>query len=1304
MKTAASAAAQALIIPNWRHLAVLACTCFAATVIGIQLTRESGRVAAIWLSNAVVLAALLRVPTRNWPVLLVTAFGTNFAANLVIGDAIGLAVALGLCNMVEVLVGAAPLRRWSGSTPDLSKPRAFASFCLLGGGVACAISATLATTALYLTGASFGAVWPTYFFAHSLGVLTVGPLLLMLGRDDLRVQAPRWETALIPTLAAGLTAIVFVQDELPLLFLVFPALIAAAFRLGIRGAATTMFLCFALAILFTVTGDGPIARIDARLPQQIMFLQFYLTVAVFTVLPIAIVLAERTRLAASLAANAAEHRLVVETSRDVLFRADADGCWTFLNASWTRLTGYDVVTSLGARATDFIHQDDYAIVAAHRSHLIDDCADDYNFEARYRHADGSWKWFEARVSAVRHTDGSFLGSSGTLSDVTARHESDAAVFESEAKYRLLADHSNDMIVRMGLDGVRRYVSPACRTLLGYDPDEMVGGQPVALIHVEDRARVIEVCRTLLSGSTDPICSYRQQHRDGHYVWLEATYRLIRDVAGNPVEFVAGVRDVSRRQAVENEAANNLARLQESNRLFNMAASLARIGHWRLDLIRSEVSWSDEIYAIFGVGADHRPTLENAIDTHHPDDRERVQRIINTAIEAGSSYEYTATLIMPDGSHKMIVVRGQPERAPDDQIVGIVGVIQDISFQVAAQDALRRSEGQYRLLADNATDVVLRTGDDGSVVYISPSCIELSGLTPEELIGRPSAEFIHPEDYGVVHAAHIAIITGTKSAATVQYRLRHKDDGWRWLESHMKPWRAPEGSGGGVISAIRDIRQRKLLEAELVAARDAAEGAAHAKSAFLANMSHEIRTPMNGVLGFTELVLSGELDPEQRSHVELIAESGRSMMRLLNDILDMSKIESGMMSVTDEPVDLRHIIRRCTDLMAPIAKAKSFTISAVIDPDVPTRLLGDPLRLRQIMLNLIGNAVKFTASGSVIVHARVALGNLTIDVMDTGIGIAAARLSLIFQQFIQADDTTARVFGGSGLGLTISDQLAKLMGGSIAVRSVVGKGTTFTLTLPLIEAAQSLEVAGLPDIGEPIAPDIVRRPRVLIAEDHDINQTLILAMAERAGMDAEIAPDGAEAVAMVQKAAQTGRPFDLVLMDMQMPNVDGLEATRQLRATGYSADRLPIVALTANAYAEDVEACLAAGMQGHLTKPVRVRHLIETLTQFVHIATKTVVNLDEAPPEASKLQVARFLARKVDTLDALGAIVTAGQCSDEEAHEIASMLHKLAGIAGIFDEPQLGQLASEVEKRLENCSSEARISVIGEGHEQLQKVA
>lgn len=928
------------------------------------------------------------------------------------------------------------------------------------------------------------------------------------------------------------------------------------------------------------------------------------------------------------------------------------------------------------------HPDDVATV---RATLAEALAEGRGYESRSRiiRPDGAIVHLLTRADIELDAAGAPMGFFGIVQDVSDQVAVEAQLRAQREQYRLLADHSNDMIVRVGLDGKRRYVSPASETLLGYSPEELVGGAPVASIHSEDRARVVEVCRSLLAGVDDPICSYRQQHRDGHYVWLEATYRLIRDGSGKPIEFVASVRDIKRRQTAELAAAEASAHLQESHRLFNMAASLARVGHWRVDLVGKTVMWSDEVHRIHGVGPDYVSTLENAIDLYHPDHRERVRHDVDRAAADGTPFEFAATLALADGSTKPVAVQGQAERAPDGGVIGIIGVIQDVSAQVTAQTALRESEQQYRLLADNATDVVLRTADDGSVLYVSPSCIELSGFRPDDLVGRNCAEFIHTDERAAVHAAHLAIITRAQDGITVQYRLRQKSGGWRWLESHMRCWQGPDGVCDGVISAIRDIEARKALEAELVTARERAEAAAQAKASFLANMSHEIRTPMNGVVGFTELLLAGELSPEQRRRAELIADSGRSMVRLLNDILDLSKIEAGQMSVALEPFDLVHALKACAKLVKPAVEQKGVRLGCYISEALPPLALGDGLRLRQIVLNLLGNAAKFTIEGHVTLRARPlrrADGcRVVIEVEDSGTGIAFDRQTAIFERFVQADAGVAPTFGGTGLGLPISVQLARLMDGDIALDSQPGRGSRFILTLPLVP------VADAPDTAAPIMPDkagaavkpLDRSLRVLVAEDHDVNQLLIAEMLERLGVTAEIAGNGEEALTLVATADREGRPYSIVLMDMQMPRLGGLEATRRLRANGHDARRLPIVALTANAYADDVAACLDAGMQSHLAKPLSLHDLRNVLSCW---AVAPMVRTP-APPGFSPAVQERYRLRRAETLGKVDDLIRSGSFEGAAVDEVAELLHKLAGTAGMFGEAELGDRARALEEGL-----------------------
>ncbi len=498
----------------------------------------------------------------------------------------------------------------------------------------------------------------------------------------------------------------------------------------------------------------------------------------------------------------------------------------------------------------------------------------------------------------------------------------------------------------------------------------------------------------------------------------------------------------------------------------------------------------------------------------------------------------------------------------------------------------------------------------------------------------------------------------------------------------------------------DIAARKALEHQLDQARRKAEAAGDAKSSFLAHMSHEIRTPMNGVIGFTRLMLDGELSDEQRRHAELIADSGRAMMRLLNDILDLSKIEAGHLRVTAEPFDLPHAIRASAKLMAPAVRQKGLRFECSVADDVPATVIGDGLRLRQILVNLIGNATKFTSEGSVLVSAQVRGTMVRIEVADTGIGIAPERQAAIFQRFVQADDGITPRYGGTGLGLAISTQLAQLMGGTLDVDSAPERGSRFILSIPLRLARPSRDAA---DLAEPnmVALPEHRALRILVAEDHDVNQMLIRELLERRGHSIEMVDDGAAAVAAVDASRASGQPYDLVLMDMQMPVMDGIEATRTIRATGTDAAALPILALTANAYADDIAACLSAGMQAHLTKPLDDAGLDAAIRRWARS--------DGAPKTggAGRFSPAlreRYAARRAELIDHIAALSAAERLSDGDVAGLHAMLHKFLGSAMMFGDERLATEARRLEDALGAVARSGRIELLRDAATRMAKAA
>lgn len=420
----------------------------------------------------------------------------------------------------------------------------------------------------------------------------------------------------------------------------------------------------------------------------------------------------------------------------------------------------------------------------------------------------------------------------------------------------------------------------------------------------------------------------------------------------------------------------------------------------------------------------------------------------------------------------------------------------------------------------------------------------------------------------------------------------------------------------LVGALVDARTLQLEEA-----RAEAEAASRAKSTFLANMSHEIRTPMTAVLGFADIIQDPSLTPEQRNaHIQTIRRNGEHLLGIINDILDLSKIEARQMGLTPEPCCVRTIVAEIESLMRIRAAKKGITLESRFEYPQPASITADPLRLRQILVNLVGNAVKFTESGSitVVVHAvqvSDAEPILRVDVSDTGIGMSSDAVARLFTPFTQVDTSPTRRFGGSGLGLAISRRIAELMGGTLSVRSSPGAGSTFTLAIP------TGDLSGIAIHHQPVAPlaapDAARNDsrapriegRILLAEDGTDNQRLIAFHLRKAGADIEIVPNGEEAIRAVERADQDGRPFNAILMDMQMPQMDGYDATRELRSRGCT---LPIIALTANVMQGDRERCIDAGCTDYQTKPINAPSLLGCIALHIERNRSTTTERRGSP--------------------------------------------------------------------------------------------
>ncbi|MCV2867323.1 ATP-binding protein [Defluviimonas sp. WL0002] len=508
---------------------------------------------------------------------------------------------------------------------------------------------------------------------------------------------------------------------------------------------------------------------------------------------------------------------------------------------------------------------------------------------------------------------------------------------------------------------------------------------------------------------------------------------------------------------------------------------------------------------------------------------------------------------------------------------------------AQQDHVRR----LALVAEHASDSIVITQGNGRITWVNDTFSRITGYSLDEAIGHRPGELLNAPETNPDTVRALVNAHRRKLPLRTEVLNRRKDGSVIWMETSLTPIFNPDGSHAMTIGVERDITAMKEREAELARARKAAEDAASIKSRFLATMSHEIRTPLNGVIGMAQLLRETELDTDQKHSVETIAESGRALLSIINDILDLARMQSGKSTIRAEPFSVEHCARGVIDLLRPLAQEKGLELSLFLDGRIP-RLVGDQGRIRQILLNLVGNAIKFTHRGQVQVAVQAmqagAAVQLRVRVEDTGIGIAPDRIEHVFDSFTQADGDITRRYGGTGLGLTISRLLAREMGGDITVRSTLGLGSAFDLALVLNRAAE------VPDAATPGGLSFhshrARGLRVLVAEDNATNRLIVGKMLAGTGAEVAFAENGFLAV----ERSRVWRP-SVVLMDISMPGMDGIQAARCIRADERMRGDRPIriVALTANAFEEDRDACAAAGFDGFLPKPISKAALLECLS-------------------------------------------------------------------------------------------------------------
>ncbi|MHB9045193.1 MAG: MASE3 domain-containing protein [Pirellulales bacterium] len=573
---------------------------------------------------------------------------------------------------------------------------------------------------------------------------------------------------------------------------------------------------------------------------------------------------------------------------------------------------------------------------------------------------------------------------------------------------------------------------------------------------------------------------------------------------------------------------------------------------------------------------------------------------------GEAVRSAEMVIAPkNGLPRRLLADGQQLRV-DGKVVGAVVVMHDITERTESERILRQSEERYRTLVENIDLGILFVDRRHRILAMNTADAKLVGRTPEVCIGQECFRIFEKRQGVCPHCPGIPAMATGRPAEAESTGVR--DDGSTFaVRLRAFPVYGADGKPYGFIEVVEDITGRRRTEQELTAAKQAAEAANQAKSDFLANMSHEIRTPMTAVLGYTDLLVDELGVSPALEHLEVIKRNGEQLLQLINDILDLSKVESGKFTVEHMRCSPSEILAEVEALLQARAVAKGIALSVDRGSGIPAHIRTDPTRLRQILVNLVGNAVKFTECGSVRISVQVVPGvepALQYDVFDTGLGMTTEQAARLFQPFSQADSSTTRRFGGSGLGLTISKALAEHLGGTVTlVSSQPDRGSQFRLTLPLGHLeAESESVAraapssvGAADTEPPPAAPSPLDCRILLAEDGQDNQRLISLILRKAGARVALAENGQAACEKVATAQASGEPFDLVLMDMQMPILDGYAATRRLRQNGYTG---PVIALTAHAMAGDRQKCLDAGCSDYTTKPIDRQRLLEMVVRYV----------------------------------------------------------------------------------------------------------
>jgi len=934
-----------------------------------------------------------------------------------------------------------------------------------------------------------------------------------------------------------------------------------------------------------------------------------------------------------------EQALLMERQRMAHLIAATDvGTWeinvqtgeTLLNERWAQMFGWTLAeleaeTGPISAATNgrLTHPEDGRDAATALQHHLDGHTERYQYEYRMLGRNGHVVWVLSQGKVVLRTpDGRPEWVFGTLTDIGERKREQAARRKNEEFL--------DRTGRCAGVGGWEY-DPHTETVTWSDETARITGMPpgyqpnldeaLRFYPPEARPVIASALQESLENGTGWDLELPLIKAGGQRIWVRVIGSAV--MADGEVSYLTGAfQDVTDR-VIQREA------LERARERVVLATEGAGIGVWDLDLATDTLVWDEQMYRLYGRTPHADVTCYDMWSFHlHPEDREAAEADLHQGVKTGGKFDSEFRIILPDGSIRHIRALAQTMAGPHGKAIRMVGVNWDVTearLLAIERDAkgleLAESEATLRLIAENVSDVICWVGADGAWRYVSPAVKHLFDVTSDYLIESGHRLPIHPDDVERAEILRGGLLAGTITEGSLTFRVNHPARGEIWVETNSRAVEVSvSGAPAGYVAVLRDVTDRMQLEAEraerarelqaghtelermtrhLLRARDAADRANAAKSRFLAGMSHELRTPLNGILGYARLLrLEGNLSAGQALRVESMLGAGAPLLEMIHCVLDLSEIETERDTLRPEAVDVRPMAAASLDVVRLLAEEKHILLHLDVEPGLPPAVMADPVRLRQVLLNLLGNAAKFTSTGRIALRLCTEGGGtrLRFEVADTGPGIPHDERQRLFQEFGRIRSESTRAAEGAGLGLALSARLATLMGGHLEHLDNPGGGSVFRLEIPLLACDAGHLSASEPGI--PIEYRPGRALRVLVVDDSEMNLDIAASFIRAGGHDVMCAGGGIEAIA---EAATTA--FDVILMDVQMPDMDGLEATRRIRALPGSRALVPIYALTAQVFTEQMAACHAAGMTGHLAKPFTEAALFSMLDEVARGGVK-----------------------------------------------------------------------------------------------------